>query len=113
MRLNKNIIIVFLLLSVFAVGTLNFADTVEAASWKKFDSGSYKADDGAKIKYTSYIKGTNKIHMKIYRNSKFFATADFVKTGQKVVITSKNPKGKIIEKKTEYTKKSLKKWYYS
>jgi len=35
MSLNKNVLIIFLLLSVFTVGTLTFTDTVEAASSKK------------------------------------------------------------------------------
>ena len=37
----KNVIIAILLLSVFTIGALSFTDTVEAASWKKFDSGSF------------------------------------------------------------------------
>jgi len=100
-------------LSVFVVGTCSFAETVEAAKWKKFDSGKFKADDGSVVTFTSYIKGSNKIHMKMYVKSKLVATMDLKKTGQKVVMTIKNNKGKVLAKETKYTKKSLKNYYYS
>ena len=61
MRLNKNIFIVFLLLSVFAVGTLNFVDPVEAATWIKFDSGTYTTTTG---RITGYY--TNLPQLSIY-----------------------------------------------
>ncbi|MDR2967662.1 MAG: hypothetical protein LBU74_06915 [Methanobacteriaceae archaeon] len=75
MRFNQKIIIVFLLLSVFAVGTLQFVDTVEAAAWTKYNSGKftneYPAAGEKKIMtYQSYIKGTNQLYVNIYSYSK-------------------------------------------
>ena len=75
LKLNKNILIVFLLLSVFALGTLNFVDTVEAVQWKKYDSGKftdeYPAMGNEKIAYyQSYTKGTNNLYVNIYSYSK-------------------------------------------
>ncbi|MCL2115606.1 MAG: hypothetical protein FWH29_05225 [Methanobrevibacter sp.] len=71
MKLNKNVLIAILLLTVFAIGTLNLLDTVEAAKWKKFDSGSYNneyPEDGFKKKmsFVSYKKGSEYIKTKIY-----------------------------------------------
>ena len=48
------------MLGIFAVGTINLADTVVAAKWKKFDSGSYTGnvpEPGYKNKflYKSYV----------------------------------------------------------
>lgn len=77
-KINKNIIIVFLLLSVFAVGTLTFTETVDAAKWKKFDTGKFPIKDtkdyipGAKpfMKYVSYSKPNNiQINMYITKKS--------------------------------------------
>lgn len=109
----KRMTVAIFLIAIFAVGTLHFTETVEATKWKKFDSGTIKMDDGTKLKYNSYIKGNNKIHTKLYLKSKLVFTMDYVKIGSKIAITSKNPKGKVLTKETEYTKKSLKKWYYS
>jgi len=76
----KNIIIVFLLLSVFAVGTLNFVDNVEAAKWEKYDSGKYinyyaGAENKKIALYQSFIKDNNQLYVNIYSFSK--------KTGKK------------------------------
>ncbi len=70
----KNVLMVLLLLGVFAVGTLGVSDTVDAAKWKKFDSGQIKGDDpipGFKdtVKYVSYKKPNN-IHMNLYMTRK-------------------------------------------
>ncbi|MCL2157231.1 MAG: hypothetical protein FWH54_04330 [Methanobrevibacter sp.] len=71
MRLCKNIFIVVFLLSVFAVGTMSFVGTVEAAKWKKYDSFSYNTknpDPGykKKVSIVTYIKGTKDIKMNVY-----------------------------------------------
>ena len=71
MKLNKNIIIAILLLSIFAVGTMNLCDTVAAATWKKFDSGSYtdpNPEPGYKktVTYVAYMKGSDMILLDSY-----------------------------------------------
>lgn len=108
--INKKLIIILILCSVFIVG-LQVVEPVNSANWKKFDSGSYKISDGTLVKYTSYIKGNNQIRMNNYKNSKLIMTADFVKTGTKVVVSNKDGKGKSIGKKTTYAKGTLKNFY--
>ncbi|MDR2967416.1 MAG: hypothetical protein LBU74_05670 [Methanobacteriaceae archaeon] len=99
MKSNKNIIIVILLLSVFAVGTLQFVDTVEAATWKKHDSGSWNLKTPfptykKKVSFTTYIKGSKDIKMNIYgyktKNNKktLLMTFYMSKTGNKVKLYS-------------------------
>lgn len=67
----KRILITFILISIFAVGTLTFVDTVEAAKWKKYDSGKF-ADEynyaGYKkiAAYQSYTKGDNNLYVDTY-----------------------------------------------
>lgn len=109
--INKKLILVLILCSVFVVG-LQIAEPVSSASWKKFDSGYYKISDGRLVKYTSYIKGVNQIRMNNYKNSKLIGTTDFVKTGSKVVVSFKNGKGKSNGKTTIYTKLNLKNFYH-
>jgi hypothetical protein len=75
MKLNKNILIVFLLLSVFAVGTLSFVETAEAAKWKKYNSGKFTneysaAGDKKVMTYQSYTKGNNDLYVNVYSYSK-------------------------------------------
>lgn len=70
LKLNK-ILIAILLLSVFTVGTMNFAETVEAASWKKIDSYSVNVknpdpDFNNKVLYTTFIKGNVNIKTDIF-----------------------------------------------
>jgi len=111
MRLNKNVIIAILLLSVFAVGTLSFVDTVEAAKWKKFDSGTYNEknpDLGYKKKtsYIAYNKGSNDIKADFYgyrtsNNKKDkLVTFYFNKSGNKLKFYYTDSKGK--KSKQEY-----------
>ena len=110
LRLNKNVLIAILLLSVFAVGTLSFTDTVEAATWKKIDSGTIygKTDPGYKNKltYVSYIKGSKDIKMNFYgyktKNNKkvLGGIIYFSKVGNKIKITEIDSKGE--KSKPEY-----------
>lgn len=91
MRFNKNVLIVFLLLSVFAVGTLNFVDTASAAKWKKYDSGRFTdyyhaAGDKNIMSYQSYLKGNNELYVKIYSYSK----TGNKKLDNKVIFSKKN-----------------------
>ena len=100
LKFNKKILIVFLLLSVFAVGTMGFADTVEAAKWKKYDSGKY-ADEypvaGYKkvISYQSYTKGNNNLYVDTFAypktgGKKLIDKTVFTKKNNIIKITSKN-----------------------
>ena len=95
MRLNKDLVVVILLLSVFAVGTLNFVGTVEAATWKKYESGMYYEKNPAKgykntESYITYTKGSNEIKMDCYvyktkDNKKILdGTLYFTKVGKKI-----------------------------
>ena len=105
LRLNKNVLIAILLLIVFSVGTLTFTDTVEAAAWKKYDSGNYNdknPDKGykKKISYITYIKGSKDIKTNVYgyktKNNKktFFGSMYISKTGNKIKMYGTNSKGK-------------------
>jgi len=119
--MNKSVLLVFLLLSVFAVGTLNFVDTIDAASWKKYDSGKvtdeYPATGYKKIaSYQSYTKGNNQLYVEMYSypkegGSKKISKATLTKKKNIIKITSKNYFSN--EKKTGYfeTKWSVKKLY--
>jgi len=122
LKLNKNIIIVILLLFVFAVGIISFVDTVEAAKWKKFDSGSFnikKADAGYKnkISYTSYTKGSKNIKMDLYgykkKNNKkeLLQTIYYTKTGDKIKYYNVNKKGKKSKTQSTALNMSLKTFY--
>lgn len=108
--LNK-IFIAILLLSVFAVGTLTFMDTVEAKKWTKFDSGSYNDNDQdpkykKKVSYISYNKGSKDIKMNLYmyrtKNNKkeLQGIVYFSKSGNKIKMTAVDKKGK--KDKPEY-----------
>jgi hypothetical protein len=108
LRLDKNMIIVFLLLSVFAVGILSLNGTVEAAKWKKFDSGSYNIENPDKeykktISYNSYSKGSNKIKVEFILTK----TKDNKKVHSDTLLFTK--KGKYLYLKgTDYTRKPVK-----
>lgn len=107
MRLNK-ILVSILLLSIFAVGTLNFVDTVEATTQKKFESGSFNTknpDSGfkKKISYVSYNKSSKDIRVDFYgyktKNNKkeFQGNAYLSKSGNKIkwyLVDKKNKKSK-------------------
>lgn len=108
MKLNKNIMIAILLLSVFAVGTISFADTVEAAKWKKFDSGTLTPSSGTysldssfkqnKVLFVSYIKGSStKTKFYAYKKSNnkkvLESTCTITRTATKVKLTSVDYKG--------------------
>ena len=108
MKLNKNVIIAILLLTVFAVGTTCFVDTVEAAKLKKFDSGSYTTDNPdpgctKKVTFVSYIKGSKDIKIVLYgtkskNNKKVFGAYGYLsKTAGKMkfyIVDSKGKKSK-------------------
>jgi len=118
---NKKIILALILCSVFAVGTLYFADTVDAAQWKKYDSGKFKDEYPAaghkKVSsYQSYTKGTNNLYVNIYGhskngNKKLTNKLTLNKKGNIIKITEKNYFSN--EKETFYyqTKWSVKKVY--
>jgi len=104
LRFKKNVLIIILLLSVFAVGTLNFVDTVDAVEWKKFESGNFdtkEPDPGytKKISYISYNKGSNDVKVDFYlyktkNNKKEKATTTyFSKSGNKIKFYQVGPNG--------------------
>lgn len=118
---NKKIILALLICTVFAVGTMHFVDTVDAAKWKKYDSGKFKDEYPAagykKVSsYQSYTKGDNNLYVNLYAHSKNGKK----KLGSKLTL---NKKGNVIkateknyfsnEKETFYlqTKWSVKKVY--
>ena len=109
--INKKIITATLLISIFAIGTLSITDTVEAATWKIYDSGSFNAkypEAGYKKKmsYVTYIKGSKDMKMKMYgykiKNNKktYLATVYINKIGNKIKTYSTDEKGK--KSKPEY-----------
>lgn len=112
MKLNKNVLVVLLLLSIFVVGTIAFSDTVSAAKWKKYDSGSFnvkKPGPGFKNKfsYVTYIKGSKNIKMNMYmyftkNNKKIYAATFYMSktTGKTLKLYSVDLTGK--KSKVEY-----------
>jgi len=121
LKLNKSLI-VFLMISVFAVGTITMAETVEAASWKKFDSGTIyaKSSDPTfanQASYTTYIKGSKDIKMNIYsikkvNNKKVYQGALYLsKTGNKIKSYAIDKKGKKTKPSYEIYKGSVKQYY--
>ena len=118
----KKVLIAILLLSVFAVGTLNFVDIAEAAKWKKFDSGKYYDKYTTKgykktITYTTYMKGSNngKINYYAYRtkdNKKIhFAIGYASKTGNKIKMYFAYPNGEKTKPEYDTYKGTLKQYY--
>jgi hypothetical protein len=119
MRLNK-VLIAVLLLSVFAVGTLTFMDTVEAAKWKKFDSGNFNTKDPdpgytKKISYSSYNKGSKYIKIDFYmyktkNNKKEKAITSYItQSGNKIKYYQVGQKGK--KSKPQYSEGTTKQFY--
>ena len=105
MLFNKKIITALLLISIFAVGTIALSDTVNAATWKKYDSETYsikKPDPGFKKKATidAYIKGSKDIKVNFYgykiKNNKktYYGTLYASKTGNTLKLYSIDKKGK-------------------
>ncbi len=100
LKINKKILIVFLLLSIFAVGTLSFVGAVEAAKWTKYDSGKYSDEyplAGYKkvVSYQSYTKGNNALYVDSYVYPKkggkqLSDRTTFTKKNNVLKITSKN-----------------------
>ena len=117
----RKVIIVFLLLSVFTVGTLVFVDTVEAASWKKLGSGTFKDNNpGTDFEKTgsfiSYSKGSKDIKMDFYihpkKDKKAKSGTLFIsKTGNKIKTYTVNFKGKKSKESTITYKGSVKEFY--
>ena len=109
---TKKIIVAFLLLSIFTVGTIAFADTVEAAKWKKFDKGTTKDKSAS---YTSYQKSTNEIKTDFYihfkKNKTKAGTLFISKTGNNIKTYILNYKGKKTTQSKILSKKSAKKFY--
>jgi len=106
----KKIFIVFLLLSVFIVGTLNFADTVEAAKWKQFDSGTVNSD-GMKFSYKTYSRGSNEIRLDMSYSGKVVTRNYLTKTKTGVNVVIKDYTGRTINKDFVKTSLSLKAFY--
>lgn len=61
LKLNKNMIVVFLLLSVFIVGTINFVDTVDAAKSNKIKWDANGGKIGTKKTITTNVIKNKKI----------------------------------------------------
>ena len=109
MDLKKVLIVVFLL-SVFAVGTLNFVDTVEAKKWKQFDSGTYTTD-GIKCSYKSYSRGSNEIRIDVIYRGDVIARNYLTKTKTGINLAIKDYTGKTIDEKFLKSPLSLKNFY--
>ena len=67
----KKIIIVLFLCFIFVMGTFSFLGTVEAAKWKKIDSGKFKteyppAEYKNLVYYQAFAKGENKLYYETY-----------------------------------------------
>jgi AAA+ ATPase superfamily predicted ATPase len=120
---TKKIIVAFLLLSVFAVGTVACTDTVEAAAWKKIDSGTWKSSDPSSgykktLTYVTYVKGSNDIKIDMYKykiknNKKVFdGTLYISKIGNTMKVQSVSPTGKKLASPDYYTYKGTIKQFY-
>ncbi|MCL2156439.1 MAG: hypothetical protein FWH54_00255 [Methanobrevibacter sp.] len=106
----KNVFIVIFLISVFAVGTISSIDTVEAAKWKKYDSGTVKIQ-GKTLKYKTYIKGSKEMRMDMSSSGKILMKYYFTKTKTGIKVAVKDKKGKTINSASAKTKVSLKSYY--
>jgi len=90
---------------------MSILDTVEAAKWKKFDSGTFNVDNKnfkldstfnskKKVSFVSYSKGSNQIKIKYYavkkKNNKkaYESTTTLTKSGKKFKMTVVDYKGK-------------------
>lgn len=76
---SKKIIVTLLLISVVAVGTLSFTDTVHAVKWKQFDSGKIPYENMHKYLkthfkpyyfYKAYVKSDNRLYANFYYKAK-------------------------------------------
>ena len=114
--------ILLLLCCVFIVGTFSFSDTVEAAKWKKIDSGKFETEyppEGFEktVYYQAFTKGENKLYYETYfypKNGSAKKLAYLVTlTKNKNVITemSKDYFSKETEINPYKTKLSVKKFY--
>jgi len=109
--LNKKAIIFIILCSIFAIGTLNIIDSVEATKWKKYDSGTIKIEKNVTFNYKTYIKKTNQMRVDI-SYKKTLLTKTYLRkniTGINSVIIDN--KGKTISKNFTKTKMDLKTFY--
>ena len=115
LRINKNIFIVCLLLIIFAVGTMNFVDTVEAAKWKKYNSGNFN-DEYPQARYAqwgtykSYMKGNNQLYVNIYVYDCDKGSKPVKKLSSKTTFTKKNGIIKIVLKDYTWHEKEITKF---
>lgn len=91
---------VFLLLSVFAVGTLNIIDTVDAATWKEYKSGKFQDEYPAAgykniSSYQSYTSGNNNLYVNLFAYQK---NNNKKKLTDKLVFQKKNNIIKLTQK---------------
>ena len=109
--LNYRIIITLLICTVFVCGVqLAFADSVSAASYKKFDSGKIKSDDMT-FKYTSFIKGKNNIYVKLTYENTIIGKFYLNKGKTKVKYIAKSPGQKTKSYSVKHRGKSIKTLY--
>lgn len=120
MKINKNVITVFILLSIFVTG-LAIAEPVTSAKYVKFDSGSFPLKEEAtgfkkNAKYVSYSK-KNKIHINMYitfkaSNKNFrISQTQFTKSSKNYIKQSTKSFGSTTQTKTFKYTKSLSTYY--
>jgi len=111
-NLNYRAILALFVCVIFVCSVqLAFAEPVSAASYKKFDSGTIKTDDGATLKYTSYIKGKNNVYIKLAYQKQVIAKIYIDKGKTKVKYTIKVPGQKTQIKTAKHKGKSIKTLY--
>ena len=108
--LSKKIILTLILCCVFAIGTLNYVDTVEAAKWKKYDSGTIKIENDT-FNYKTYTKESNQMRVDINYNKIVLTKTYLTKTKTGINILSVDNKGKTVKKEFTKTKMNLKTYY--
>ena len=120
--LSKKMFLVLVLCCVFVVGTFSVMGTVEAAKWKKIDSGKFEteyppAEYKNLVYYQAFTQGENKLYYETYfypKNGSAKKLANRVTlTKNKNVITerSKDYFSNEIEINSIKTKLSVKKFY--
>ena len=122
MMLNKKMMLVLVLCWVFILGTFSVVGTVEAAKWKKIDSGKFEteyppAEYKHLVHYQTFTKSENKLFYETYfypKNGSAKKLANRVTlTKNKNIMTEKSKD--YFSKETEInsikTKLSVKKYY--
>ena len=108
--LNKKNIFALILCSIFAVGILNFVETVEAVKWEKYDSGTVKMENDT-FNYKTYIRGSNQIQIDISYKKTLLSKTYIRKNQTGINSVTMDNKGKTIKRKFIKTKMDIKTFY--